>query len=167
MSEKRVALVPTKAMTEGISAIVAFSPEADLAANAEAMEKAGQAVGTLGVTYATRPIQWGDVHAEAGQAIGVRGDDILAAGDDPLAVAESALRLVGLDTAELLTIYSGSDAPLDEAHRLLERLRQQFGISRSSSSKAASPTTATSSHRVAEGRIRSAEATIIRPQEHA
>jgi dihydroxyacetone kinase-like predicted kinase len=127
LSNKRVALVPTKAMTEGISALVVFSLEADLAANAEAMEEAAQEVRTLGVTYATRPIRWGDVHAETGQALAVRGDDVLAAGDDPLVVAETALRAFGLDTAELLTIYSGNDAPLEEAHRLLERLRQQFG----------------------------------------
>ena len=127
MSNKRVALVPTKAMTEGISALVAFSPEADLAANAEAMEEAAQGVRTLGITYATRSIRWGDVHAEAGQSLAVRGDDVLAAGDDPLVVAETALRAFGLDKAELLTIYGGSDAPLEEAHRLLERLRQQFG----------------------------------------
>jgi dihydroxyacetone kinase-like predicted kinase len=146
MTAKQAEVVPTKAMTEGIAALLAMDPDADLTVNAKGMADAAHTVRTVGITWATRDVTWGEIHAKAGQAIAVIGDDLLAAGDDPVSVSDAALQKSDLISAEVVTLYAGADAALDEAEQLSgSACPKSSQISRSSWSKAASRTIAISS----------------------
>lgn len=57
LAEVNVAVVPTKTIPQGISALLAFHPDAALDANRESMQSASKDVKTGQVTYAVRDTQ--------------------------------------------------------------------------------------------------------------
>lgn len=120
-STKQVTVVPTRTMVEGIAAVLAFSAEEELAANAQAMREAAERVRTVAVTRAIRSVRWGDVRAEQGQYIAVSGDEVLAAGDELVATAEAAVAPLVAE-AEIVTIYVGEGAGEQDAEALAQRL---------------------------------------------
>src|SRR5690606_5202585 len=54
MTEKEVIVIPTKSVPQGISAILAFNPSADIETNTEAMIEALEHVKSGQVTFAVR-----------------------------------------------------------------------------------------------------------------
>ena len=57
LTEKKIKVVPTKTIPQGVVALLAFDYEADFKANAEIMEKALSSVKTIEVTRSVRSIQ--------------------------------------------------------------------------------------------------------------
>jgi len=111
LSAKKVVVVPTRSMTEGLGALVVYDPEADAGTNGDDMAAAAAGIVTGELTRAVRastspvgPIAEGDL-------IGIeRGGGIVAVGREPADVATTLLaRLVG-DDSELVTVLLGDDA---------------------------------------------------------
>ncbi len=117
LTSKSVQVLPTRTMQQGISALLAFSPESDLEANAANMADAVDHVTSLAVTVATRDYQLNGTGVSVGDAIALRDGEMVAAGNS---IAEVAIDLVtdsSLD-GELVTIYRGEGASEEEAARI-------------------------------------------------
>jgi len=116
MSSKRVTVLPSRNMPQGVAALLAFNPEADDEANIEAMERACSQVRVLEVTRAVRPARWGRLRIRRGQVIGLLDGELVAARKDvPGLVAEVLPRLL---PAEVVTIYYGDGVSEGEARNL-------------------------------------------------
>src|SRR5699024_3322410 len=71
LAEENVQVVSTKTIPQGISAILAFHPEADLLTNKESMKEASKHVKSGQVTYAIRDTQVDGIAIEKGNFMGI------------------------------------------------------------------------------------------------
>ena len=122
-----VSVVPSKYMTQGLSALMMFSPDLGAEENAEAMTDALGDVQNGEITFAVR-----DTVADG---IEIKADDILVLLDGKIVAAEKSvdegiLALLGkmdMEEASLLTLYYGSDISEEEAEATAEKLQETYG----------------------------------------
>jgi dihydroxyacetone kinase-like predicted kinase len=120
--DKRVVVVPTRNAAEGIAALLALDPTLDAAANAGPMTTAGRGIQSLQVTEAVRNATIGGKKVKEGQTIALDPDDGLVAVDgnrDKAVLKAVAAFEPGF---ELVTLYYGADATLDEAEAIARRI---------------------------------------------
>ena len=102
-------VVPSKTVTQGISALLAFNEVEPLERNLEAMNEALGTVITVEVTQAVRSTSVSGMPVQAGQFIALRDDELVAAGDSANTVLVEAL-LKGYDISGChVTLYWGAD----------------------------------------------------------
>ncbi|GAH95667.1 unnamed protein product, partial [marine sediment metagenome] len=80
LTSKRVKVIPTRTIPQGIAASLAFSYDMDLEENTRAMEEAMTAVKTIGVTKAVRKTRMNGQEIKKGQPIAILSDEDLIAG---------------------------------------------------------------------------------------
>lgn len=127
--EKRVDVLPTTSVIEGISALIALrsfedSGEygGDLDSAIDEMGAAAQQVCSIEITRATRDSRLG--------GLAIRCGDFLATGDGQILVASATIEASVRDAVakvlqaehELVTLYYGDGIPEREAKKLIERL---------------------------------------------
>jgi uncharacterized protein len=109
LADRLVRVVPTRAPQEGLAALLAFDSGRGAAANADAV---GEAIGALcvgGVAEAAKGDP--DGRFAIGDAVGYRGDELVAWGDPARTLEQTLAALT--DGAELVTCIAGREAPLD------------------------------------------------------
>lgn len=122
MSSRPVVVVPTRNAAEGYAALLALDPTKDAATNVEPMTRRGRGLHTLAVTEAVRDATIGGRKVKHGQTMVLDPDDglIAAHGDRDRAVL-AALATLPPGT-ELVTIYYGDGADLDEVEALSKKI---------------------------------------------
>ncbi len=125
MSKREVGIVATRTMPQGISALLAYNPEADLETNLRAMEEAANAVHSIEITRATRSVQWQGLEVREGQVIGLLEDQLVVAGEDEDDVVLRTLAKAPLADCELATVYYGERVPEETAQALARLIRQE------------------------------------------
>ncbi|MHB8105006.1 MAG: DAK2 domain-containing protein [Dehalococcoidales bacterium] len=118
LTEKKIKVVPTKTIPQGVVALLAFDYEADFKANAEIMEKALSSVKTIEITRSVRSSKFNGLEIRRHQPIGLLDDELIAAGDTDLDVIETILAKLDMKRAEVLTIYYGADVETPEAEEV-------------------------------------------------
>ena len=126
LTAKRVEVVPTESIPQGVAALLAFNYEADLEANVTAMERARASVKTVEVTTALRSAKFGDLAMKQGQAIAFLDGELIAVGDSMPQVIDEVLSKVDLEESEIVTLYYGADAEGAEAKEVAEAVRQRY-----------------------------------------
>jgi DAK2 domain fusion protein YloV len=125
LTVKQVAVVPSKSVPQGISAMLALAPDGDFGATVQAMTEAMSGVVTGEVTVATRSVDIDGVHVQEGQAIGLLDGKLAAAGESPESVTITLLEKAAAQEAELITLYYGADMPVKQANQLADRIRER------------------------------------------
>ncbi|MGH7776308.1 MAG: DAK2 domain-containing protein [Candidatus Dormibacterales bacterium] len=126
LTRKKVHVVKTRSVPEGIAAAVTFSPDRDLEENARAMEQAIGHVHTIEVTRAVRDTRADGVTVKKGDVIALVDSQLKCAGHDYAQVVSDALAGAGADRYELVTVYTGREATDAEARRLAADLNARF-----------------------------------------
>ncbi len=126
LSDKEVAIVPTRTIPQGVAAILALGSEGSLEENVAAMEQAAAAVRTVEITTAVRSSKVGGLVMEKGQAIALLDGGLLAAGDNIPQLVVDVLSGIDLSRSEIITVYYGADTDSAEAGELAESLRHQY-----------------------------------------
>ncbi len=126
LADRGVYVLPTKTIPQGLSAMLAFDPEASLADNQLAMVKAIERVGTGLITFAARDSSF-DGHK-------IKKDEILALEDGKISFVEKdaskallrlAKSMVKKDSTFVTLLY-GEDVNSQQAEELEETLRQRL-----------------------------------------
>jgi fatty acid kinase len=122
LSDRPVAVVPTRNAAEGFAALLALDPTLDAASNAGPMTAAGRKVQTFVVTAAVRDATIGGRKVKRGQTIALDPDDGLVAvdGDRDKAILAAVEALE--PGFELLTLFYGDGAELAEAEDMARRI---------------------------------------------
>ncbi|GAB3793773.1 DAK2 domain-containing protein [Virgibacillus kimchii] len=126
LAEENVEVVPTTSIPQGISAMFAFHPEADLQANQRAMKEASQQVKTGQVTYAVRDTRINGMLIEEGNFMGLLDGSIKATHED---ITEAVKLLLGemiSEDDEILTILYGEDAEEKEVDKLVDYIEENY-----------------------------------------
>jgi hypothetical protein len=126
LSRKRVEVVPTQTIPQGIAAQLAFNIQADLATNVEAMQCAASAIQTGEVTVATRAVEIDSVQVSAGQAIGLMNDRLTVAGQTVEEVVWQLLEQMEVSSREIVTLYYGDTISSAQAEALAGAIRERY-----------------------------------------
>jgi hypothetical protein len=122
MTERTVAVVPTRNAAEGFAALLALDPTLDAAANAGPMTDAARAIQTVIVTEAVRDATIGGRKVKRGQTIALDPDDGLIAVDRDRGKAVLAAMQALKPGYELVSLFYGDGADLAEAEGVAQRI---------------------------------------------
>ncbi|MBM4451522.1 MAG: DAK2 domain-containing protein [Chloroflexi bacterium] len=127
LTSKQIIVIPSKTMPQGIAALIAFNYEGNLEENARIMEEAIAAVKTVEITRSVRTTQIKGLKIKEGQAIGIIDDkDIVAAGDSTTDVLFETINKAGADSAEVITVYYGTDVEQSQAEEIVAQVRSKY-----------------------------------------
>jgi uncharacterized protein len=126
LTKKKVHVVETHSMPQGVSAVVAFRPERPAAENLKAMRAEAERVQTIEVTHAVRDTRSNGLRVRKGDVIGLINDRLEFAGGDYAEVVHKALSKLGPDSYELVTVYRGEQASDAELARLESEIRTSY-----------------------------------------
>jgi len=123
LSTARVMVVPARSMQAGLSAMVAYDPDAGVEQNGDDMTVALESVVTGEVTRAVRDSRVDEVQIKEGEFMGLVDDRVVVSDDDlTLVVATVALHMLD-GGQELMTVLVGGGADAPSAAEAVERLR--------------------------------------------
>lgn len=126
MTSKRVHVVPTRSIPQGIAAVLALNPDSPLEANVASMNEALEVIRTLELTVATRSVEIDGVEVRQGQVIGLLDGKLVVAGEELSGTFTELLSHTDSDRAELVTIYFGSDLTPQAAGAVADRVRDAY-----------------------------------------
>ena len=124
--DKKIIVVPTKTVPQGITAMISFVPEKSAEENAQEMEEAVSKVQTGQITYAVRDTRLDDKEIHEGDIMGIGDKGILAVGKDKEQVAQDTIEAMMTEDAEVISIYYGEDASEEKAEELAAAVEELY-----------------------------------------
>jgi len=126
-TSKKVKVVPTRTVPQGVAALLAFNYDMDVEENARVMEEATGAIVTIEIAKAVRKTQVNDLKIKKGKPIAILNDrDLIACGENNTAVILEALAKSGVEKAEIITIYCGDKAKAAETDNIVKEIRNRY-----------------------------------------
>ncbi|MFD1400591.1 DAK2 domain-containing protein [Robinsoniella peoriensis] len=124
--DKKIIVIPTKTVPQGITAIINYIPEKTPEENEAAMVEEIQHVKTGQITYAVRDTHIDDKEIKEGNIMGIGDHAILAVGEKLEAVANETVDLMMDDESELISIYYGEEVTEEAANELGDKFREEY-----------------------------------------
>lgn len=123
LSDKKVVVLPTKSVPQGISALLAFQPDADMETNISQMTEAFSKVRTGLVTYAARDSEFDGRSIREGQTLGLLEGKLECVSDNGDKCLKKLFKklLEGI-SGPYITLFYGEDVTEEEALRVQELL---------------------------------------------
>ena len=121
-SAKTVTVVPTRSIVGGMSALVSYDPEADIATNVVGMEEALEHLLQGEVTNAVRDTTAEGFEISDGDWLGLAQGKIVAVEADSIAAAASVVESLATEEHEILTLVFGQDTNEAEAATLVAQI---------------------------------------------
>lgn len=125
---KKVFVVPSRTVPQGLSAMLALNPDGDVEAVAEKMNKSLALVKTGEITVATRSVEIDGVKVEQGQVIALLDGKLVCSAKS---VEEGCLCMLDkaqAKEAELVTLFFGEDLSATEANRIADKVREAYPV---------------------------------------
>ncbi len=123
---KKINVVPTKSIPQGISAALAFNPEVSADENLINMLHAIDNVTSGQVTYAVRTTKVDGFSLNKGDIIGLDNKKILAHGKDIATVTAKLIDKLRDQSHSLINLYYGSDVTEEEASALQAKIQETY-----------------------------------------
>ncbi len=124
--DKKIIVIPTKTIPQGITAMINYAPEKSPEENQEIMEEMIRSVRTGQITYAVRDTHIEDREICQGDIMAVGDHGILAVGKDILTVASETVDALMGEEAELISIYYGEGFSQEEAEELARETEEKY-----------------------------------------
>ena len=126
VEDKRVEVIATRSIPQGISAVIAFNPDESAEENLAAMNEAIEDVHSCLVTYAVHDTRLGDTEIHTGDILGMRDGDLVLTGATKEEVALALLQQAVQEEHETITMFYGEEIAEDEAQALGEQIQAAF-----------------------------------------
>ena len=124
--EKKLIVIPTKNVPQGITAVINFIPDQDAEVNRENMTEEIRHVKSCEVTYAVRDTMIDDAEIHEGDMMAIGDHGILSVTDSKNNAAMEALSKMVDDSTELISIYYGCDTTEEDTLALHDEVCAQF-----------------------------------------
>lgn len=127
--DRKIIVLPTRTVPQGLSAMLAYNPDASVEVNTVAMMEAASGVSTGTITFAARDSEFGGKKIHLGEILGlVNGKLELIEKDRDIvhACVKLARSMVGRTTAFLTLIY-GAEVSEEMANDAMSRIKARFG----------------------------------------
>ena len=116
LTEKKVIVIPSKTVPQGISAMLVFDPDAGEDSNAAAMREAMKNVTTMQLTYAARDSDFDGHDIHAGEYLALNGGALFGNDTDMDALLRRMAESLNSAGKEFITIFYGADTNEEQAH---------------------------------------------------
>lgn len=125
VSDKKVIVLPTKSVPQGISAMIGFNPDADEPTNTAQMTEAIGTVRTAQVTYAVRDTSIEGIKISSGQTMALVDGKIICSSDNNA----DCLAAIGESFADAsyVTVFYGEEISEEHAEKAVAILREKLG----------------------------------------
>lgn len=126
LTEKNLIVIPTKSVPEGISAALAFNPEATVEENTQNMTDSVTTVKSASVTYAVRATHVDGFDLNVGEIIGLDDKSILSKGTSISDTTKDLISKLINDMTTSITLFYGEDVKPVEADLLQQELAEKY-----------------------------------------
>ncbi|KRK83664.1 dihydroacetone kinase [Companilactobacillus bobalius DSM 19674] len=121
-----VAIVATKTISQGMTAMLSFNPESDLEDNKENMEDSLDTVKSGQITQAIRDTEIDGLKITKGHYMGIVDGKILVDDADIIAGTEKMLDKMIDEDSEVITILVGKDGNTEDAQKVADYLDDKY-----------------------------------------
>ncbi len=126
LTEKKVVVIPSKTVPQGVSALLSFSPDEAEEALKEQMSEAMTHVHTAMVTYAARDSDFDGQTIHAGEHLALLDGALLGSYEGFDALFEKLVDSFGAFSPEFVTIYFGADVVREDAEQASALISAKF-----------------------------------------
>jgi len=126
LTKKRVVVVPSENIPQGISALVSFIPDLDIETNLNQMKEACTTVRTIEITRATRSTRLNGLEITEGSPIGLLDGKLVSSGESDSQVIMDILSLLDMSRMSIVTLYYGEGISLEQAENIKTQIGQQY-----------------------------------------
>lgn len=124
--DKKIIVVPTKTVPQGITAVINYVPDLSAEENEENMKREIENVKTGQVTYAVRDTMIDDKNIKQGDYMGIGDTGILSVGEDVADVTFKMIQEMLDDDQELISVYYGQDVTEEDAENIRAKIEAEY-----------------------------------------
>ncbi len=124
--DKKIIVIPTKTVPQGITAVINYAPERSVEENEQEMLEEIQHVKTGQITYAVRDTHIDDKEIHEHDIMGIGDHGMLAVGHSVREVALETVKAMMDEDSELISVYYGEDVDEEAAEELLSELEESY-----------------------------------------
>lgn len=127
LADRRVCVLQTRTIPQGIAALLAFDPSADYASNSSEMTRAFERVKTGQITLAARDSEFDGQKIKEGEVLALDNGKLAFVEEDVGKAAYRLIKKLVSSDSEFITIIYGSGISEDEAEELRAKVEEKFG----------------------------------------
>lgn len=127
VTDREITVIPTKTIPQGLSAMLAFDPDAAASENADAMMMAAEGVSTGTVTFAARDSEFGGFKIKEGDTMGLTNGKLEFVGDTPVRAAYKVAKALMSKHTSFITLIYGEGVSEEEANEAMRLIRNKAG----------------------------------------
>lgn len=126
IEDKKVIVIPTKTIPQGITAITMFNTDGAAEENESSMNETIETVTSGSVTYAVKDTEDNGRAIKEGDILGLLEGKISEIGQDVYAVCKKLIENMVNEDSELITIFYGEDCEEDKVNQLVAELEEAY-----------------------------------------
>ena len=120
LTEKKVIVMPTRTVPQGVSALLNFNPDEEEEVLKETMNEAAANVHTAMITYAARDSDFGGYEIHAGEYLALLDGALIGSFKDEDELFNKVKEAIGQFNPEFITVYYGEDVNEEKANHAAE-----------------------------------------------
>ena len=117
LTPKTVVVIPSKTVPQGVTAMLNFNPDGEVAENEEAMTQSLETVDTMQITYAARNSDFDGHDIHEGDYLAIYGSALFGTSRDVKVLLKALAKKVQDSGKEYITIYYGADITEKQAQK--------------------------------------------------
>ncbi len=125
ITERKVIVIPTETVPQGMSAMIAYNPDAEVEDVEKEMNDAAKMVTSMSVTFAVRDTEIDRFKITKGQFLGLVENKIACVTDDSVGCVKQLCR--GMTGASYVTVFYGEDVGEDTATAVADMISEKVG----------------------------------------
>lgn len=127
LADRRVCVLQSRTIPQGISAMMAFDPSASFKENRMAMSKALEKVGTGTLTFAVRDAEFAGHKIKAGEILALENNKLALTEKDIMKAIYKLAKSLVKKGSKFMTILYGIDVTDAQAEEVYEMLQNKYG----------------------------------------
>ena len=124
-TDRKVIVLPTRTIPQGLSAMLAYDPDASIEKNTISMMEAAGNVETGLVTFAARDSEFGGMKIKEGDILGLENGKMTLVERDPIHTCSKLTRSMITRNTSFITLIYGADVTEEQANDAYNRIRNK------------------------------------------
>ncbi len=127
VNDRKVIVLPTRTIPQGLSAMLAYDPDASTEVNTVSMMEAASNVSTASVTFAARDSEFGGHKIKAGDILGLNNGKLELIEKDIVHTCSKLTRSMITRGTSFITVIYGADVTEEQANEAYNRIKAKVG----------------------------------------
>jgi uncharacterized protein len=123
---KKVAVIPSKNVPQGLSAMLRLNPEGDFDQIVDEMKDALNDVDTGEITVATRSISINGVDVKQGEVIALHNGSLVESSTSIEDACQKLLKKADTEDKERITLFYGNNISKNEVNHIVDQIREMY-----------------------------------------